>query len=65
MKLHNISEKVVSLYQSIEKGTVSGYKKVESGAVKTYKAVENFFVAKLFARKGETAEEAKARLQHK
>ncbi len=58
-----IEEKVVGTYKAVEASAVSGYKRVERGAVKAYIAVENFFVGKLFARDGETPEDAKKRLR--
>ena len=66
-------EGVVSGYKKIEDGVVTGYKKIEDGVVGGYKKIENGVVTGfgklvdkcvhlLFARKGETVEEAKARL---
>ena len=48
--------------KKIESGVVDGYKKIESGVVGTFNKVSDKFVEKLFARDGETVEEAKKRL---
>ncbi len=58
-----IAESVVSGYKRIENGVVCGYKKIEQGAVSGFEKTTDFFVEKLFARDGETAAEAKARLR--
>lgn len=58
-----VEQGVVDTYQKIEDGVVGTYKKVEAGAVDTYAKVENFFVGKLFARDGESVEDAKKRLR--
>lgn len=58
-----IAEKVVGAYKKIEDGVVGAYKKVEDGAVNAYKKVEDTCVEKLFAKNGETVEDAKARLK--
>ena len=60
-----IAQKVVDGYKKIEDGVVDGYKKIESGAVEGFGKVVNKCVEVLFARDGETAEEAKARLSVK
>lgn len=68
-----VEEGTVSGYQKIENGVVSGYKKIENGVVTGYKKIENGVVEGfgkvvdkcvevLFAKEGETVEEAKARL---
>lgn len=54
---------VVGAYQAIENGVVGAYKAVEDAVVGTYKKVEDFCVDHLFAREGETTEEAKKRLR--
>ena len=48
--------------KKIESGVVDGYKKMETGVVGTFNKVSDKFVEKLFARDGETVEEAKQRL---
>ena len=66
----------VSCYKKIEDGVVTGYKKIENGVVSGYKKIENGMVSGfgkvvdkcmevLFAKDGETVEEAKARLSGK
>lgn len=57
-----IEEGVVSGYQKIEDGVVDGYKKIETGAVEGFQKVSDKFVEKLFAKEGETVEDAKKRL---
>ena len=56
---------VTSGYKKIEDGVVSGYKKIENGAVTGFEKVTDKFVDVLFAKEGETVEEAKARLSAK
>ena len=57
-----IAEGVVNGYKAIENGVVGGYKKIEHGAVEGFNKVSDKFVEKLFAREGETVEQAKERL---
>ena len=57
-----IEDTVVGTYQKIEDGVVEGYKKIENGAVEGFQKVSDKFVEKLFAKEGETVEEAKQRL---
>ena len=57
-----IAEGVVKGYKAIENGVVGGYKKIENGAVEGFNKVSDKFVEKLFAREGETVEQAKERL---
>ena len=57
-----IAEGVVNGYKKIENGVVGGYKKIETGVVKGFEKVTDKCVEKLFAREGETVEEAKKRL---
>ena len=54
---------VVGTYQKIEDAVVSGYKKVEQGAVSGFSKLTDKMVEMLFAREGETVEEAKERLK--
>jgi len=56
---------VVKGYKKIENGVVSGYKKVENGVVEGFGKVTDKCVEVLFAKKGESAEDAKARLSGK
>lgn len=57
-----IAEKVVEGYKKIEEGVVGGYKKVEEGAVEGFNKVTDKIVGAVFAKEGETVEEAKERL---
>lgn len=70
------AEEVVTGYKKIEKGVVDGYKKIEDGVVSGYKKIEDGVVEGfgkvvdkcvevLFAREGESVEDAKARLSGK
>ena len=65
-KIADVNEKiaktVVSGYQKIEDGVVGGYKKMETSIVDGFNKVSDKFVEKLFAKEGETVEEAKKRL---
>ena len=60
-----IAEKVVEGYKKIEGGVVGGYKKIEGGVGEGFGKVTDKCVEVLFAKKGETVEEAKARLSGK
>ncbi len=60
-----IAEKVVGGYKKIEDGVVSGYKKIEAGAVEGFGKVTDKCVEVLFAREGESVEDAKKRLSGK
>lgn len=57
-----IAEAVVGGYKKIEDRVVEGYKKIEKGAVDGFNKVTDKCVEKLFAKEGETVEEAKKRL---
>lgn len=57
-----IEKTVVEGYKKIEDSVVGGYKKIEEGAVEGFRKVSDKFVEKLFAKEGETVEEAKERL---
>ena len=61
----NIADKVVEGYKKIENGVVEGYKKIENGVVEGYKKVEDKCVEAMFAKKGESVEDAKKRLSGK
>jgi len=65
--------KFVEINGKIEKGVVRGYKMIEDGVVESYKKIENGVVEgfgkvtdkcveKLFAKEGESVEDAKKRL---
>ncbi len=58
-----IAEKVTSGYQKLENGVVRGYKAVEAVVVQGFGRVTDGCVKVLFAKEGETIEEAKARLR--
>lgn len=60
-----IEDAVVSGYKKIEEGVVKGYKKIETGVVEGFNKVTDKCVETLFAKEGETVEEAKARLSGK
>ena len=62
--LEDVQTGVVDTYQSIEDRVVGTYKKVESGVVGAYEKLENKMVEKLFAKKGESVEDAKERLKN-
>lgn len=49
-------------FQKIEDGVVGGYKKIEEGVVEGFGKVSDKFVEKLFAKEGESVEDAKKRL---
>lgn len=57
-----IAEGVTEGYKKIENGVVDGYKKIEDGVVEGFNKVSDKFVEKLFAKEGETVEDAKKRL---
>ena len=65
-KLADMNEKIAQTvtegYKKIEDGVVGGYKKIEDGVVEGFGKVSDKFVEKLFAREGESMEEAKKRL---
>ena len=64
-QLEKISEGVIGGYKKIEDGVVGGYRKIETGAVEGFGKVVDKCVDVLFAKEGETVEEAKARLNRK
>jgi len=57
-----ITQSVVKGYKKIEDGVAEGYKKIESGVVEGFGKVTDKCVETLFAREGETVEDAKKRL---
>ena len=57
-----IADGVVKGYKKIEDGVVGGYKKIEEGVVEGFSKVTDKCVDKLFAKEGETVEDAKKRL---
>lgn len=60
-----IENAVVGGYKKIEDGVVTGYKKIENGAVKGFGKVVDKCVEVLFAKDGESVEDAKKRLNYK
>ena len=59
------AEEVTAGYKKIENGVVTGYKKIETGVVEGFGKVVDKCVEVLFAKEGESVEEAKARLEGK
>ncbi len=57
-----IAEAVVAGYKKIETGVVEGYKKIETGAVEGFTKINDKIVEKVFAKEGESVEDAKKRL---
>ena len=57
-----IAQTVVKGYQKLESGVVEGYKKIEDGVVEGFGKVTDKCVETLFAKEGETADQAKKRL---
>ena len=62
LKTGKIGEAVTEGYKKIETGVVDGYKKIEDGVVEGFNKVSDKFVEKLFAKEGESVEDAKKRL---
>ena len=64
-KIEKISETVTEGYKKIENGVVGGYKKMEEGVVDGFNKVSDKFVEQLFAKEGESVEDARKRLSGK
>ena len=64
LKTGKIGDAVVEGYKNIEEGVVEGYKKIETGVVKGFGKVTDKCVEKLFAKDGESVEDAKKRLNN-
>ena len=60
-----IEDAVVGGYKKIEDAVVGSYKKIETGAVEGFGKVVDTCVEKLFAKDGESVEDAKKRLSGK
>lgn len=60
-----IAEGVVKGYKKIEAGVVEGYKKIETSVVEGFEKLTDKCVEVLFAKEGESVEDAKARLSGK
>ena len=54
--------KLVEANEKIAEAVVGGYKKIENGVVEGFEKVTDKCVEKLFAREGESVEDAKKRL---
>ena len=63
--MEKITGGVVEGYQKIEDGVVAGYKKIETGAVEGFGKVVDKCVEVLFAKDGESVEDAKKRLNNR
>ena len=67
--MSNIKEKgerlisgITGGYEKAEEGVVTGYKQIEAGVVSGFNGLTDKFVGKFLTRKGESVEEARARL---
>ena len=65
MKTGKAGQAVVDGFKKIEDGVVGGYKKIENGVVEGFTKVTDKCVEVLFAREGESVEDAKKRLSGK
>lgn len=54
--------KIVEANEKIAEKVVEGYKKIETGVVEGFEKVSDKCVEKLFAKEGESVEDAKKRL---
>ena len=57
--------KFMEANEKIAKGVVEGYKKIEDGVVEGFGKVTDKCIEKLFAKEGESVEDAKKRLTGK
>lgn len=64
-RVERIAEGVTEGYKKIENGVVGGYKKLENGVVEGFGKVTDKCVEVLFARDGESVQDAKNRLSGK
>lgn len=64
-RIDQLSRSVCEGYKRFEGSVVSGYKKLENGAVQGFNRFGDKCVDTLFAREGESTEEAKNRLSGK
>ena len=55
--------KLANMVEKISGSVTEGYQKIEDGVVDGFNKVSDMFVEKLFAKEGETVEEAKKRLR--
>ena len=58
-----IADGIEDGFTKIENGVVKVYKSIENSAVSGFNCVSDWFISKLFQRKGETLEQTKARLE--
>ena len=65
MSIKKIEDGVVNGYKKIETGVVTGYKKIETGVVEGFNKVTDKCVEVLFAKEGESVEDARKRLSGK
>ena len=65
LKTGKVGEAVVDGYKKIEDGVVGGYKKIENAVVDGFNAVSDKCIDVLFAKEGESVEDAKKRLSGK
>ena len=63
--MEKITEGVAEGYKKIESGIVTGYRKIQIGAVNGFGKITDKCVEALFAKDGESVEQAKARLSGK
>lgn len=59
-----IAENVVKKYKKIEKTVVEGYNHIENNAIEGFNKVSDKCIDVLFAKEGETIEEARERLKN-
>lgn len=57
-------ETAVGGYEKIERGVVWGYEKIERGAVEGFEKLTDRCVQALFAKEGESVQQARARLKN-
>lgn len=60
-----IEDAVVGGYKKIEDAVVGGYQKIEDGVVAGYKKVEDRFIDAFLSKDGESAEQARERINGK
>ena len=62
VKVSRMLTQLMPYFKKIEDGVVGGYKKIETGVVDGFDKVSDKFVETLFAKEGESVEDAKKRL---
>ena len=63
--VEKMGQAVTNGYKKIENGVVSGYQKIENGSVTGLEKASDKCIDVLFAKEGETVEEAKVRFSAK